>query len=94
MGQEACGRCDDITTAGNPTKNALPKKLADTKVVYIGELEWWTTDAQIETICSEYGSLESVTFFEEKGSGKSKGYCLATFGNKEAANLCRHQMNG
>lgn len=63
-------------------------------MVYVGELEWWTSDADIEAICLEYGLLDSVTFFEEKGSGKSKGYCLVRFGNKEAANLCRHQMNG
>ena len=83
-----------MAVAGPASKKPLPKILADTKVVYIGELEWWTTDADIETLCSEFGLIESVNFFEEKSSGKSKGYCLVKFTNKEAANLCRHGMNG
>ena len=63
-------------------------------MVYVGDLHWWTTYADIERICIEFGPLESITFFEDKGSGKSKGYVLVKFGNKEAANLCRQQMNG
>lgn len=75
-------------------KGMLPKILADTTIVYVGELEWWTSDVELETICAEFGSVDSLTFFEDKASGKSKGYCLVKFTTKEAANLCRHQMHG
>ena len=50
--------------------------------------------SQLETICSEFGQVENLTFFEDKASGKSKGYCLVKFQNKEGANMCRHQMHG
>ena len=28
-------------------KGVLPKILADTTIVYVGELEWWTTDVEV-----------------------------------------------
>ena len=30
-------------------KGVLPKILADTTIVYVGELEWWTTDVEVNT---------------------------------------------
>jgi len=49
---------------------------------------------QLEAICADFGRVVSLMFFEDKVSGKSKGYCLVKFDTKEGANLCRHQMHG
>ena len=62
--------------------------------VYIGSLQWWTTDAEIEALCSPHGAVQKIRFFEEKPSGKSKGYCLVTFDNPKAAYLCRQSLDG
>ena len=62
--------------------------------VYIGSLQWWTTDAEIEALCSPHGAVQKIRFFEEKPSGKSKGYCLVTFDSAKAAYLCKQSLDG
>ena len=65
-----------------------------TDSVYIGNLQWWTTDAQIEALCSKYGVPQKIRFFEEKPSGKSKGYVLVTFDSVKAAYTCKQELDG
>ncbi len=62
--------------------------------VYIGSLQWWTTDAEIEALCSPHGAVQKIRFFEEKPSGKSKGYCLVTLDSPKGAFLCRQSLDG
>lgn len=62
--------------------------------VYIGSLQWWTTDADIDALCCPHGTVQKIRFFEEKPSGKSKGYCLVTFDSPKGAYLCRQNLDG
>ena len=32
----------------------------------------WTTDAELEALASQFGTVEQVKFFEDKVNGKSK----------------------
>lgn len=63
-------------------------------MLFVGELHWWTTDAEIEASLAEFGSVKSVKFFEERASGKSKGYCQVEFYEHSAAAACKEGMNG
>ena len=88
---------NEASTAARSASRATPD--AATKgdgalSVYVGNLQWWTTDAEVETACSEYGRIESVTFFEEKTNGKSKGYALVTFVDASGASACQENLNG
>jgi hypothetical protein len=47
--------------------------------LYIGNLCWWTTDAQIEAAAAAFGPVRLLRFFEDKSNGKSKGYALLEF---------------
>lgn len=67
---------------------------APTTSVYIGSLQWWTTDAQLEALCSEFGEVLQITTYEDKANGKSKGYALVEFATFEAAQACKEQFNG
>ena len=40
--------------------------------VQVGLLRWWTTDADLLSACSEYGSVVDVAFSEEATNGKSR----------------------
>lgn len=62
--------------------------------LYIGNLQWWTTDADLESLCSRFGQILTLKTFEDKTTGKSKGYVLVTFATPETAAACRAELNG
>ncbi|KAL9319920.1 hypothetical protein ACSQ67_011759 [Phaseolus vulgaris] len=49
---------------------------------------------ELETELSKYGPVKEVKFFDEKASGKSKGYCQVEFFDPSAATTCKEGMNG
>lgn len=63
-------------------------------MLFVGELQWWTTDSELETVLSQYGSVKEIKFFDERASGKSKGYCQVEFYDAYAATACKEGMNG
>ncbi|CAN8312134.1 unnamed protein product [Cochlearia groenlandica] len=63
-------------------------------MLFVGELHWWTTDAEIESVLSQYGRVKEIKFFDERVSGKSKGYCQVEFYESSAAAACKEGMNG
>ncbi|XP_060188826.1 uncharacterized protein LOC132617768 [Lycium barbarum] len=63
-------------------------------ILFVGDLHWWTTDSELESELSKYGLVKEVKFFEEKASGKSKGYCQVEFHDSSAATACKEGMNG
>ncbi|KAK9832053.1 hypothetical protein WJX81_002599 [Elliptochloris bilobata] len=65
-----------------------------TTAVYVGGLHWWTTDAELEALCREYGELAALRFFEDKSNGKSKGYALVEFTAADSAPRCKEGLNG
>ncbi|CAD5182094.1 unnamed protein product [Musa acuminata subsp. malaccensis] len=62
--------------------------------LFVGELHWWTTDAELEAELCKYGQVKEVKFFDERASGKSKGYCQVDFYDPMAAAACKEGMNG
>ncbi|KAJ4835952.1 hypothetical protein Tsubulata_026180 [Turnera subulata] len=63
-------------------------------MLFVGELHWWTTDAELESVLSQYGRVKEIKFFDERASGKSKGYCQVEFFDATAAAACKEGMNG
>jgi cleavage and polyadenylation specificity factor subunit 6/7 len=62
--------------------------------LFMGELHWWTRDADLEAELSKYGSVKEVRFFDEKASGKSKGYCEVDFYSPAVTAASKEGMNG
>ncbi|WOG88709.1 hypothetical protein DCAR_0207944 [Daucus carota subsp. sativus] len=62
--------------------------------LFVGELHWWTTDAEIESVLSQYGRVKELKFYDEKHSGKSRGYCLVEFYDSASAAVCKEGMDG
>jgi hypothetical protein len=71
-----------------------PQAGKETTQVYVGELNWWTSDEEIERALGEYGRVKELRLFEEKANGKFKGYCQAEFFDGEAARACKEMMSG
>ncbi|RAL39008.1 hypothetical protein DM860_011494 [Cuscuta australis] len=63
-------------------------------LLFVGDLHWWTTDAELEAELSKYGPMKEVKYFDEKASGKSKGYCQVEFFDPAVATACKEGMNG
>ncbi|KAK6149407.1 hypothetical protein DH2020_016932 [Rehmannia glutinosa] len=63
-------------------------------ILFVGDLHWWTTDAELELQLCKYGPVKEVKFFDERASGKSKGYCQVEFYDPAAATACKEGMNG
>ncbi|KAF2288956.1 hypothetical protein GH714_023069 [Hevea brasiliensis] len=63
-------------------------------LLFVGDLHWWTTDAELEAELCKYGVVKELKFFDEKASGKSKGYCQVEFYDPAAAAACKEGMNG
>ncbi|KAF4362289.1 hypothetical protein F8388_008173 [Cannabis sativa] len=63
-------------------------------ILFVGDLHWWTTDSELESELCKYGQVKEVKFFDEKASGKSKGYCQVEFYDPAAATACKEGMNG
>ncbi|KAK8665136.1 hypothetical protein V6N13_005311 [Hibiscus sabdariffa] len=62
-------------------------------MLFVGELHWWTTDAELESVLSQYGRVKEIKFFDERASGKSKGYCQVEFYDSASAAACKEGMN-
>ncbi|GER32452.1 RNA-binding protein [Striga asiatica] len=62
--------------------------------LFVGDLHWWTTDAELESVLCKFGPVKEVKFFDERASGKSKGYCQVEFFDPAAATACKEGMNG
>lgn len=63
-------------------------------MLFVGELHWWTTDADLESILTHYGRVKEIKFFDERASGKSKGYCQVEFYDAASAATCKEGMDG
>ncbi|XP_042498717.1 cleavage and polyadenylation specificity factor subunit 6-like [Macadamia integrifolia] len=63
-------------------------------MLFVSELHWWTTDAELESMLSQFGRVKEIKFFDERASGKSKGYCQVEFFDPAAAAACKEGMNG
>ena len=48
--------------------------------VIVGDLHWWSSDADVEAMASTVGKVTGIKFFEEKATGRSKGYCVVSGG--------------
>lgn len=62
--------------------------------VFISNLQWWTTDAEVEAACAPYGRVTSIRFIDDKACGKSRGMAIVEFAEPGAAAMCITGLNG
>ena len=61
---------------------------------YIGNLTWWTTDADISDSVASIGVTDfiEVKFYENRINGQSKGFCSVYVGSETSLRLLMDQM--
>ncbi|KAK3262682.1 hypothetical protein CYMTET_28477 [Cymbomonas tetramitiformis] len=64
----------------------------DLASVYVGNLQWWTTDIELEALFLEFGKIKKISFVAEKSNGKLK-YVHAEFEEAASAEACKQGMH-
>jgi RNA recognition motif-containing protein len=65
-----------------------------TNRVYVGSLPYATTDAKLEEIFSQYGSVTSVRIIIDKLTGRSKGFGFVEMSSSSEAQAAIAALNG
>ncbi|CAM0904267.1 unnamed protein product [Alopecurus aequalis] len=77
-----------------PGRAPAPSPSTAGAALYIGDLPWWTTDAEVEAALAPHGELRGLYFVADKSTGKSRGQCRAEFLNPAAAASAAAALHG
>ena len=77
-----------------PDASAGQQQQQEYPAVFISNLQWWTTDVDIETECSQYGHVLNIRFIEDKSCGNSRGMAIVDLDSQDAVQRCIEGMNG
>ncbi len=64
------------------------------KKLFIGNIEWSTTDDDLKALFEQHGEIEDHIILKDKFSGRSKGFGFVTFTNNEDADKAIEELNG
>ena len=65
-----------------------------TQNIYVGNLNYDTTEDTLRTLFAEYGQVESVRLITDRYSGRSKGFAFVEMSTEEAAAEAIAALNG
>jgi RNA recognition motif-containing protein len=64
------------------------------KKLYVGNLGYDVTGAQLEQLFAEHGTVESATIIEDKETGRSKGFGFVEMSSGEEARAASAALDG
>jgi len=62
--------------------------------IYVGNLPYSTTDADLQALFQEFGSVESARVIIDRESQRSKGFGFVEMANSDEANKAIEALNG
>ncbi|HEV7472441.1 MAG TPA: RNA-binding protein [Pyrinomonadaceae bacterium] len=65
-----------------------------TMKLYVGNLAFQTTSAELETMFAQAGTVESVSLIEDRETGRSRGFGFVEMSTKEEGAAAIQQFNG
>jgi RNA recognition motif-containing protein len=63
------------------------------KKLYVGNLTYETTEADLRALFAEFGTIASVTLIKDRETGTSKGFAFVEMETQEAADQARQKLN-
>jgi RNA recognition motif-containing protein len=64
------------------------------KKIYVGNLNFDMTDAELEETFSQFGEIVSTVVVKDRDSGRSKGFGFIEFAQEADAQQAKEAMNG
>jgi len=64
------------------------------KKIFVGNLSFNTTSADLESLFSEMGTCESATVVTDRETGRSRGFAFVEMGDPNAADEAIRALNG
>jgi len=64
------------------------------KKIYVGNLSYQTTEADLTNMFEQHGSVESARIITDRDTGRSKGFGFVEMSDDEAAKTAIAQLNG
>jgi len=64
------------------------------KKLYVGNLPYSVTDADLQSLFAQAGAVESVALIKDRETGRSKGFAFVEFANGEDAQKAISMFNG
>lgn len=64
------------------------------KRLFVGGLNWETTDMDLRDAFNEYGDVVDATVITDRYSGRSRGFGFVSFASPDGAEEAKQEMNG
>src|SRR5207237_3251607 len=64
------------------------------KKLYVGNLSYNVTDADLEQLCSAHGTVQSAQVIQDRDTGRSKGFGFVEMGSDAEAQAAIAALNG
>jgi cold-inducible RNA-binding protein len=64
------------------------------KNIYIGNLDYGTTEEQLRTLFVAHGTIESVTVVRDRDTGQPRGFAFLEMASGQDADQAIHALNG
>jgi RNA recognition motif-containing protein len=62
--------------------------------LYVGNLSYNVTNADLEQLCSPHGAVKSAEVIQDRDTGRSKGFGFVQMGNDQEAQAAISALNG
>src|SRR4028119_1680406 len=62
--------------------------------LYVGNLSFNTTQQDLEEMCGEFGTVQSVNIIEDRETGRSRGFAFVEMSSNEEAQNAIAALNG
>src|ERR687890_877346 len=62
--------------------------------LYVGNLSYNVTNADLEQLCAQHGTVQSAEIIQDRDTGRSKGFGFVQMGSDEEAQAAIAALNG
>ena len=62
--------------------------------IYVGNLDFKVAEEELNTLCAQYGAIDSVNIIKDRSTGESKGFGFVTFSETDSGDKAISDLDG